>query len=74
MSEAKGGLLEDHFPPPTDEESRTLRKVAAAPPLVSFSFCLVEFAKRASYYGARSVFTNFNEFPSPKVSRHWAFS
>ncbi|RMZ78595.1 hypothetical protein DV738_g3772, partial [Chaetothyriales sp. CBS 135597] len=37
---------------PTEEEKRTLRKVAGNIPLISFSLCLVEFAERASYYGA----------------------
>lgn len=53
-------------PPPTAEESQTLRRVAGSLPLVSFSLCLVEFAERASYYGANTVFANFTQFPLPK--------
>ncbi|CRG92670.1 Peptide transporter PTR2 [Talaromyces islandicus] len=57
---------DDEHPAPTEEESRTLRKVAENLPLVSFSLCLVEFAERASYYGAKTVFSNFIQFPLPK--------
>lgn len=57
---------EDEYPLPTEEEGQTLRKVSASLPLVSFSLCLVEFAERASYYGAKTVFSNFVQFPLPK--------
>lgn len=70
LNEANSDPLEDQYPPPTDEENRTLRKVPANVPLVSFSLCLVEFAERASYYGARTVFANFIEFPLPKGQSH----
>ncbi|PKY00452.1 putative MFS peptide transporter [Aspergillus campestris IBT 28561] len=60
-----GNSVEEH-PPPTEEELQTLRKVAETLPLVSFSLCLVEFAERASYYGAKTVFSNFIQFPLPK--------
>lgn len=43
----------ENYPPPTEEELKTLRKVAANMPLVSFALCIVEFAERASYYGAK---------------------
>ena len=56
----------EKYPPPTDQELGTLRKVAETLPLVSFSLCLVEFAERASYYGAKTVFSNFIQFPLPK--------
>ncbi|EAW09074.1 putative MFS peptide transporter [Aspergillus clavatus NRRL 1] len=56
----------DEYPAPTEEEKETLRKVAATLPLVSFSLCLVEFAERASYYGAKNVFSNFIQFPLPE--------
>lgn len=56
---------DEEFPSPTEEESQTLRKVAATLPLVTFSLCFVEFAERASYYGAQTVFNNFIEFPLP---------
>ncbi|KAJ5762215.1 uncharacterized protein N7511_005597 [Penicillium nucicola] len=57
---------EDGYPSPTAEERDTLRKVAGSLPLVSFTLCLVEFAERASYYGAKTVFSNFIQFPLPK--------
>lgn len=49
----------------TGEEELQLRKVAGNIPLISMSLCLVEFAERASYYGARTIFTNFIEKPLP---------
>lgn len=54
------------YPIPTEEELTTLRKVAGSLPLVSFALCLVEFAERASYYGAKTVFSNFVQFPLPE--------
>lgn len=57
---------DDGFEFPTEEESETLRKVPGNLPLVAFALCLVEFAERASYYGAKTVFSNFVEFPLPK--------
>ncbi|KAJ5689353.1 hypothetical protein N7462_003745 [Penicillium macrosclerotiorum] len=56
----------EEYPLPTEEERKSLRKVADSLPLVSFSLCLVEFAERASFYGAKTVFSNFIEFPLPK--------
>lgn len=53
------------YPIPTEEESKTLRKIAGNLPIVSYALCLVEFAERASYYGASTVFSNFVEFPLP---------
>ncbi|CAI7637380.1 unnamed protein product [Penicillium bialowiezense] len=57
---------DSEYPSPTQEESQTLRKVAGSLPLVSFTLCLVEFAERASYYGAKTVFSNFIQFPLPE--------
>lgn len=54
------------YPPPTDEERSTLRKVADSVPSVSYWLCAVEFAERASYYGVQTVFSNFLEFPLPQ--------
>ncbi|KAL1980215.1 hypothetical protein VTN96DRAFT_4449 [Rasamsonia emersonii] len=54
------------YPAPTEEEKKTLRRVPENLPLVSYALCLVEFAERASYYGAQTVFSNFIEFPLPK--------
>jgi hypothetical protein len=56
----------DNYPAPTEEEKTSLRKVPATLPLVSFSLCIVEFAERASYYGAKNIFSNFIQFPLPK--------
>lgn len=50
---------EDKYPGPTEEELKTLRKVAANMPLASFALCWVEFTERASYYGAKAVFSSF---------------
>ncbi|KAF3392476.1 Peptide transporter PTR2 [Penicillium rolfsii] len=57
---------DDGYEYPTEEEKDTLRKVPGNLPLVAFALCLVEFAERASYYGAKTVFSNFIEFPLPK--------
>ncbi|KAJ5502782.1 hypothetical protein N7463_005656 [Penicillium fimorum] len=54
------------YPLPTEAESQTLRRVAGTLPLVSFSLCFVELAERASYYGAKTVFSNFMQFPLPE--------
>ncbi|KAJ5283105.1 hypothetical protein N7505_001085 [Penicillium chrysogenum] len=56
----------DQFPLPTEAESQTLRRVSGTLPLVAFSLCLVEFAERASYYGSKTVFSNFIQFPLPE--------
>lgn len=53
------------YPQPSDEERRTLRKVADSIPAVSYWLCAVEFAERASYYGVQTVFSNFIEYPLP---------
>jgi hypothetical protein len=57
----------DHvkFPHPTEEEQATLRKVAGSIPWIGYSLCVVEFAERASYYGAVQVFANFLQNPLP---------
>ncbi|KAJ5817115.1 hypothetical protein N7447_009348 [Penicillium robsamsonii] len=57
---------DEEFIAPTKEEDQTLRKVAANLPLVGFALCLVEFAERASYYGAQTLFSNFVQFPLPE--------
>lgn len=58
----------DHvlFPPPTEDEKATLRKIAGDIPWIGYSLCVVEFAERASYYGAVQVFANFLQKPLPK--------
>lgn len=47
----------EKYPLPTDEERHTLRKVADSIPRVAWWLCLVEFAERASYYGANQIFS-----------------
>jgi dipeptide/tripeptide permease len=44
---------------PTEEENRTLRRVAGSIPAVAYWLCAVEFAERASYYGVQPLFANF---------------
>jgi dipeptide/tripeptide permease len=44
---------------PTEEERKTLRRVAGSIPAVAYWICLVEFAERASYYGVKPLFGNF---------------
>ncbi|KAF2404766.1 putative MFS peptide transporter [Trichodelitschia bisporula] len=53
------------FPRPTEEEKATLRRVPGSIPWMAYLLCVVEFAERASYYGASQVFNNFMQFPLP---------
>ncbi|KAI1146761.1 POT family protein [Nemania diffusa] len=53
------------YPPPTEEERSTLRKVYGSVPITAWALCFVELAERASYYGVKSVFNNFIQFPLP---------
>lgn len=55
------------YPPPTEEEAQTLRKIPDSIPITAYMLCLVEFAERASYYGVQTVFSNFMQYPLPKV-------
>lgn len=54
---------------PTEEERMRLRRIPGKIPWISFSLCLVEFAERASYYGAKTVFSNFIQRPLPIGTR-----
>ena len=56
----------EQYPAPTEEEIRLLRKVADRIPTKAYLLCVVEFAERASYYGVKTVFSNFMQFPLPK--------
>ncbi|KAK7552105.1 putative MFS peptide transporter [Phyllosticta citricarpa] len=56
----------DGLPNPTPEEQLTLRKIPGSIPMVCWLLCIVEFAERASFYGAKTVFSNFLEYPLPK--------
>ncbi|EME83217.1 uncharacterized protein MYCFIDRAFT_45904, partial [Pseudocercospora fijiensis CIRAD86] len=51
---------------PTEEEASTLRKVADKIPKTAWLLCIVEFSERASYYGVKTVFSNFMQFPLPE--------
>lgn len=53
------------YPPPTDEERKTLRKVFDSIPIAAWSLCFVELAERGSYYGVKAVFNNYLQFPLP---------
>lgn len=72
--EVSPNTTDDEYPIPTADESETLRRIAGSLPLVSFSLCLVEFAERASYYGAKTVFSNFIEFSLPKGTPRISYS
>lgn len=50
---------------PTDEELKTLKRVAVPLPFTAYLLCIVEFAERGSYFGCRQVFANFVNNPLP---------
>lgn len=56
----------EQYPVPSKKEAATLRKVADAIPTKAYLLCIVEFAERASYYGVKTVFSNFMQFPLPE--------
>lgn len=65
--ERSASILErENFPVPTEEESRTLRKVADSIPMTAYMLCVVELAERATYYGVNTVFSNFMQYPLPE--------
>jgi len=51
---------------PTDEELKTLRRVAGKLPTIAYWICAVEFAERASYYGVQPLFSQYVNRPLPK--------
>ncbi|TRX95987.1 hypothetical protein FHL15_003129 [Xylaria flabelliformis] len=53
------------YPPPSEEERKTLRKVYGSVPWTAWTLCFVELAERGSYYGAKAVFNNYIQFPLP---------
>ncbi|KAF9456670.1 peptide transporter PTR2A [Collybia nuda] len=53
---------------PTEEERRTLRRVADKIPWNAYLIAVVELAERFSFYGSSVVFTNFIQQPLPKGS------
>jgi dipeptide/tripeptide permease len=50
---------------PTEEEKKTLRRIAGSMPASCYYLCAVEFAERASYYGCFQVYKNFIRAPLP---------
>ncbi|KAI2602034.1 PTR2-domain-containing protein [Hypoxylon sp. NC1633] len=66
-SEAASSHVVDYetYPPPTEEERKTLRKVFDSIPISAWFLCFVELAERASYYGVKAVFNNYLQFPLP---------
>jgi POT family proton-dependent oligopeptide transporter len=53
---------------PTDEELKTLRRVADKIPMSIYTIAFVELCERFSYYGTTAVFTNFIQHPLPPGS------
>ncbi|KAI1471672.1 PTR2-domain-containing protein [Daldinia caldariorum] len=66
LNEAGPVIDYEEYPPPTEEERRTLRKIHHSIPLAAWSLCFVELAERASYYGVKAVFNNYMQFPLPE--------
>ncbi|KAL9708586.1 hypothetical protein Ac2012v2_008255 [Leucoagaricus gongylophorus] len=54
---------------PTEEEKRTLRRVADSIPWAAYLIATVELAERFSFYGCQVVFTNYIQRPLPPGSR-----
>lgn len=63
---AVGAVADSDYVLPTEEERSTLRKISDTIPYVSYVLCVVEIAERASYYGVKTVFNNFMQFPLPE--------
>lgn len=57
--------------PPTEDEKRTLRKVAGPVSWSGYMLCFIEGANNASYYGVTGVFTNFIQRPLPEGGNGW---
>lgn len=65
-SEAAGDAWDfEHYPLPTEEERKTLRKVPDKIPKIAYILCVAELAERASYYATTGVFSNFLEYGLP---------
>ncbi|GAD95050.1 MFS peptide transporter, putaitve [Paecilomyces variotii No. 5] len=54
---------------PTEQEKRTLRRVADRVPWTAYTVAFVELCERFSYYGTTAVFVNFIQQPLPAGSR-----
>ena len=64
--DAEGRIVTDHgLVLPTEEDKRTLKRVAGKMPASCYYLCAVEFAERASYYGCFQVYKNFIRAPLP---------
>jgi hypothetical protein len=57
--------------PPTDDEMRTLRRVAGSVSWSGYMLCFVEAANNASYFGVTGVFANFLQRPLPEGGNGW---
>lgn len=64
-------ISEDDGLPPTEEEKRTLRKVAGPVSWSGYVLCFIEAANNASYYGVTGVFANFIQRPLPEGGNGW---
>ncbi|ORY71533.1 POT family-domain-containing protein [Pseudomassariella vexata] len=64
-------LNEDYEGKPTEEESKTLRRVPASVPVIAYLICAVEFCERASYYGVQPLMSNFVNRPLPEGGDGW---
>lgn len=54
-----GGLLDDDYPMPTEEELHTLRRVSGKINWAAYSVAFCELGERFSYYGSSILYTNF---------------
>ncbi|GJC86136.1 peptide transporter PTR2 [Colletotrichum liriopes] len=66
LEQTRSVVDNESYPPPTEEERSTLRKVADSIPFTAWSLCLVEMAERASYYGVKAAFNNYLQFSLPE--------
>lgn len=56
---------------PTDDEMKSLRRVAGAVSWSGYMLCFVEAANNASYFGVTGVFANFLQRPLPEGGNGW---
>ncbi|KAE8154389.1 POT family-domain-containing protein [Aspergillus avenaceus] len=59
---------DEDYPTPTEEELRTLRRVAGSVRWTAYTIAFVELCERFSYYGTTAVFVNFIQQPLPPNS------
>lgn len=65
---------EEYVDTPTEEELRTLRRVAAPLNWPVFTIAFAELCERFSYYGASVMYTNFVQRPLPEGSNTGAIT